>query len=142
MTGDVEDQANSMLVSHDSRNGPKQQRYCLFMPFIHCMCVVFLSPETTVMAVLSSTQGHRGIVGDLTMSVMESHNPGASLLAAVNLVSVISCNVVVARLIANHHVWSALPPNTMTKGASRITPKPLCVSHNSQSVHIDGEELL
>ncbi|KAK9110140.1 hypothetical protein Sjap_018200 [Stephania japonica] len=36
--------------------------------------------ETTAMAALPLTRGHRGIFGDLTMFIMESHVPGASLL--------------------------------------------------------------
>ncbi|KAK9153099.1 hypothetical protein Sjap_000579 [Stephania japonica] len=81
-----------------------------------------------------------GIVGDLIMSIMESHSPGASLLVVVSFVSVISCDVVIARLVANYRAWSALPSDAMTKGVPEITTKPLCMSHNSRSVHIDGDE--
>ncbi|KAK9117202.1 hypothetical protein Sjap_016149 [Stephania japonica] len=44
-----------------------------------------------------------GIVEDLTMSIMESHSPGVSLLVVVSFVSVISCDV--ALLVANYRVW-------------------------------------
>ncbi|KAK9155036.1 hypothetical protein Sjap_002516 [Stephania japonica] len=56
------------------------------------------------MAALLSTRGHRGLARDLTMPIIESHNPGASLLAVVNLVNVILCVVVFARLITNHSI--------------------------------------
>ncbi|KAK9145467.1 hypothetical protein Sjap_005370 [Stephania japonica] len=68
-----------------------------------------------------------GIVGDLIMSIMESYSPGASLLVVVSFVSVISCEVVIARLVANYRAWSALPPDAMTKGVPEITTKPLYV---------------
>ncbi|KAK9096702.1 hypothetical protein Sjap_022199 [Stephania japonica] len=140
ITGDVGDQAQSMFVSYGSRSSPKQRR-CLFMTFIHCIYVVLSSPETTVMEALSSTQGHKGIAKDLTSPSCSLTTPGTSLLVVVNFVSVIFCDVV-ACLIANHRVWSALPLNAMTKGVTGITAKPSCVSHNSQSVHIDGDKLL
>ncbi|KAK9130082.1 hypothetical protein Sjap_010569 [Stephania japonica] len=45
-----------------------------------------------------------GIAGDLIMSIMESHSPGASLLVVVSFVSVISCDVVIAHLVANYRI--------------------------------------
>ncbi|KAK9144381.1 hypothetical protein Sjap_004284 [Stephania japonica] len=60
-----------------------------------------------------------GIAEDLTMTIMEVHSPGASLL-----------------------VVSVLLPDAMIKGVSGITTKLSYVSYNSRSVHIDGDESL
>ncbi|KAK9085762.1 hypothetical protein Sjap_026173 [Stephania japonica] len=80
-----------------------------------------------------------GIAGDLTMSIMESHSPRSFSISGGKFCGVISCDVIVARLVANYRVWSALSSNAMTKGVSGITIKLSCVSHNSRSVHIDGD---
>ncbi|KAK9090256.1 hypothetical protein Sjap_023433 [Stephania japonica] len=71
VTRDVGNQAKSVLVSHDPRSDPKHRRCYLFMSFIHFMYIIFLSSETTAMAALPSTRGHRGIAGNHRISRYE-----------------------------------------------------------------------
>ncbi|KAK9137231.1 hypothetical protein Sjap_007825 [Stephania japonica] len=89
------------MVAHQSLDSPRA-------PPIEddhgCGVNAFFSPKITIMAALSSMRGYREIAGDLTMSIMESHSPGASLLVVVRFVSVISCDVIIARLVANYRV--------------------------------------
>ncbi|KAK9144919.1 hypothetical protein Sjap_004822 [Stephania japonica] len=76
-TRGVGDQAKSMLASHNTRSGLKQRYYWLYYVDICCMLVVPSSPKTTRYGGTVVDAMTWGIVGDITMSVMESHSPQA-----------------------------------------------------------------